>query len=163
MPLKKSKHNMPDKDRFEQGFVKGEPHECWPWLGSLDKKGYGRFRFKSYNTRAHKASHLIYKGPIPEKMETLHSCDNKVCVNPLHLSYGTPLRNQHEAWARDLKKNCRKLSPEDVLAIRASTETHNNLSARYGVVPSQISRIRSGVRGNGILLMLSPLAQSVGG
>lgn len=34
----------------------------------------------------------------------LHSCDRRECVNPLHLSWGTPSKNLTEAYARGRRK-----------------------------------------------------------
>lgn len=149
--LKKSKHHMSLQERFEQGFVRGPEDRCWLWRGNLDKKGYGGFRIGNYNTRAHRVSHMIYKGPIPDGMETLHSCDNAACVNPNHLSFGTPMQNQDEAWRRSRRLGTHKLSRDDVLAIKSSLGTHSDIAARYGIGQSHVSRLKSGLRGVGIL------------
>jgi hypothetical protein len=158
--MKKSPHNMPVKDRFERFFVRGEPNDCWLWLGNPDKKGYGRFRTKDKPAdKSHRMAYRLYKGEIPAGMEILHSCDRQACVNPAHLSVGTTLRNQHEAWARDLKRNVRKLSPQDIIEIRASSESQTILGKRFGITQPHISRIKNGIRGHGIMMMIDGIPE----
>jgi hypothetical protein len=50
--------------------------------------------------RAHRLSYEIHYGKIPDGMLVLHSCDNKLCVNPSHLSCGDHSQNIKEAWER---------------------------------------------------------------
>lgn len=56
----------------------------------------------------------------------------------------------------------RTLRPEDVIAIRASTEKTGVLVRRYGISRSQVARTRSGKRGDALLLMLKS-TQATGG
>ena len=48
----------------------------------------------------------------------LHSCDNPLCINPDHLSWGTYSENTSQAVARGRHRNA-KLSLNDVLIIRS--------------------------------------------
>ena len=70
---------------------------CWLWTASTTHKGYGQFQvgtFKSPKIRqAHRVSYEIYKGEIPQGYHILHSCDNRICVNPEHLRVGTNTDN----------------------------------------------------------------------
>ncbi len=63
--------------------------ECWPWLGFVSAAGYGQFRFEGVVTYAHRASHTINIGPIPEGLTVDHvrarGCILRSCVNPAHL------------------------------------------------------------------------------
>ncbi|WP_185844598.1 HNH endonuclease [Nonomuraea sp. WAC 01424] len=67
---------------------------CWVWQGYIDRNGYGRV----YDSTAaqgkrtdwvHRVSYRHYKGPIPERYEIDHTCENTACMNPDHLDVVT--------------------------------------------------------------------------
>lgn len=66
---------------------------CWPWTGSLDRKGYGRPYAKDWPRRTHRVAWMLTNGPIPEGMSICHHCDNPPCCNPAHLFCGSNLDN----------------------------------------------------------------------
>ena len=158
MRRKKSRHNMPIRDRFETFFHEGEKHECWEWQGAPTSDGYGLFSTPDFpkGDKAHRVSFYLYKGNISNGSQVLHECDNRLCVNPNHLHCGTNEQNQKEAWMRNRKTNVQKLSAQQVLEIKSSSLPQKQLAAIHGVGQWQISRIKSGKRGNGILLQLPP-------
>lgn len=79
------------------GYVtKKDKDECWEWEGVIAGGGYGSLWFEMRQYRAHRISYLINKGDIPEGLFVMHSCDNRKCVNPNHLSIGTHSDNMRD-------------------------------------------------------------------
>lgn len=76
----------------------GGPDSCWVWMGPFRANGYGEVLSlcsKKY-IPAHRASMIITHGSISPKMIILHSCHNRLCVNPSHLREGTHKENMED-------------------------------------------------------------------
>ena len=136
-----------DTQRFISHF-KRPLATCWEWQSSRRPDGYGEFRLYRTTLRAHRVSWRLFNGPIPRGLCVLHHCDNRKCVRPSHLFLGTRPDNMADKIrkGRDLRGEAHplaKLTEADVLAIRASTGTHKETAAQYGVSPSRISYIRT--------------------
>lgn len=111
--------------------------------------GYGQIHLNGKTVYAHRVAYELAKGSIPEGMFILHSCDNRKCVNPDHLSVGTFDDNMadmvdKERQAHGVKNGRAKLTAEQVREIRSAVGTHTEIAARYGVTRSLVSLIRSG-------------------
>jgi HNH endonuclease len=143
------------ESRFWAKVDKRGADECWPWTASTSSTGYGVIREggrldgslrKAHRVSAHLAGMDISAGLV------LHSCDNRLCVNPAHLRVGTHKENAQNAMDRDRvswgehRPNTR-LTVRQVLAIRqrlALGEGQKSVAAEYGLHPSTISRIATG-------------------
>ena len=75
---------------------------CWIWNGHTFNSGYGCLKAFGKMKSTHRISYELYYGEIPEGKEVKHSCDNKLCINPEHLSVGTHQENMAEASDRGL-------------------------------------------------------------
>ena len=73
---------------------------CWIWKGCLTNGGYGRQSFNGKTRLAHRVSYEAFVGEIPEKLQVLHTCDIKRCINPAHLFLGTQKDNMDDMRAK---------------------------------------------------------------
>jgi hypothetical protein len=147
----------PLEERFWMRVDKRGPEECWEWAGQKIN-GYGRISLgkKSEGSDgAHRLSWLFAnKGQsIPTGMHIMHSCDNPGCVNPSHLSIGTPKENAHDMIRKGRKRvvapvgegNGKSLiNAEIVRQIKQSTDSHAALARRFNVSPNCIRGVRIG-------------------
>lgn len=120
---------------------------CWIWLAHRDNRGYGRFSYNGVLKLAHRCSWIIYRGPISDNLDVLHSCDNPTCVNPDHLAIGTHQKNMQDMVKRGRHKtrkgesnNQAKLTQSQVNEIRSrsATTTQVQLAKEYGVTQAAI-------------------------
>lgn len=84
----------------------GAENECWNWTGPSrlvdKKKAYRRgvFNYLGVCMPAHQFAAFTALGRRPPGLETLHACDNPLCCNPKHLSYGTHQENVRQCFER---------------------------------------------------------------
>ena len=67
--------------------------ECWYWMSSINKKGYGNFWINGTSKIAHRISYELFRGKIPQNLQVDHLCRNRRCVNPQHLELVTLQEN----------------------------------------------------------------------
>lgn len=76
--------SLPTEERF-MCYVEKRGDGCWQWIGTLNRKGYGRFSLKQRALSAHRFSYELFCESIPADLEIDHLCRNRACVNPDHL------------------------------------------------------------------------------
>jgi len=141
-----------DQERFMKYVRKDESTGCWRWIGSVACTGYANFFYKGTVWLSHRASMLIFDRvkSLTPGLQVSHSCGNRDCVAPHHLSEKTKSENNGADKKRDGKDNsgtkCHfsKLDWDRVSEIRTSNLTIKELSEKYAVSNSCISSILKG-------------------
>ncbi len=136
--------------------------DCIVWIGHRCAKGYGRIRLKGKYRFAHRVVYEMHRGPIPDGLLVMHSCDNPPCVNIKHLSLGTQLDNvrdmQNKGRAvilRGAAHSSIKLSAEQIETIRRRYISHDKqngapaLGREFGVHQKTILAIVHGKHWSG--------------
>jgi hypothetical protein len=156
-PYPQKHSHEPIEIRFWQFVTKGSEDECWEWQGQRLESGYGRISLgaRSLGSEgAHRISWKLFnKADIPDGMFVMHKCDNPSCVNPHHLSIGTPKENTQDMIAKGRKRvvspkgegNGKSLlNEEKVRLIRSSTLSHAGIARELGVSPNCVRGVRIG-------------------
>lgn len=125
----------------------GDADNCWHWLGGTQSSGYGRYC--DYLT--HRVSYFLSYLVDPGSFLVCHTCDNRVCCNPLHLFLGTAADNSMDMrnkgrQQRNIGANASRavLSESDVIAIRLSHKPYTALAEEYGVSYGAVIAAASG-------------------
>lgn len=139
---------------------------CWNWIGNVGTDGYGGLSVAANPTKAHRYSWVIHHGPIPNGLQVLHKCDNRVCVNPDHLFLGTTQDNMLD---RDRKNRqvqgerhpSAKLTAQQVIEIRRRFKNGckkngtRPLAREFGLSKSTMTAVVRGQTWKGVLKCLS--------
>jgi hypothetical protein len=140
-------------DSVRERFWKNAPtgDGCWEWQGRAAYNGYGILSHMSTWVFAHRVSWAIHSGEDAGDKMVLHSCDNRRCVNPMHLRLGDTHDNimdsvERGRWNRPAgEDHCRaKLTWEQVHDIRRrhlAGEVQKDLADEFGVGRSAIKAI----------------------
>jgi transposase-like protein len=129
----------PVEERFWLKVNKRADDECWVWMGAKGNHGYGR-------TTKDGAIVLAYHGAV-----VMHTCDNRLCVNPAHLKLGTQADNMKDMDAKGRrvphgvkgeKHHAAILTDAQRAAIVADKRGHSAVAREYGVSPQVVFYVR---------------------
>ena len=139
------------RQRFERSYIVDPSNHCWIWKPLWhQRERYGAILLEDGTvTKAHRASWILHRGPIPEGLHVCHHCDTQACVNPHHLFVGTAKQNHEDSCAKGRRNAPKgeaapqaKLTEQAVREIRQSTEPQRTLGERYGVSGVAIHLVR---------------------
>lgn len=140
---------MPRANKPTDVFTKIDMHNgdttvCWEWKGNVNAKdGRPYFTVQGKRRPAYNIILTLYSGePLQENQVARHSCDNPICCNPNHLSWGT-----HQDNMNDMKERERHGLPKIVVkAIRnllREGRSHKEIAKLYGVARESITAINN--------------------
>lgn len=90
---------------------------------------------------ASRASYIAHKGPIPEGMFVMHTCDRPSCINIEHLKLGTNADNMRDCALKE-RTNKSSLTSEVVRRIREDSRLQRIIAAEHGITQVAVSRIK---------------------
>jgi hypothetical protein len=89
--------DLPLLDRLLNKVIVNEITDCWEFQGGKNNIGYGMMRDGDKMRTTHRVSYEEHNNiKIPTGLVVMHSCDNKICCNPAHLSVGTHKDNSQD-------------------------------------------------------------------
>lgn len=137
---------------------------CWLWRGAATSTGYGSYRYGGKPRKAHHVAYLKAHGSLPESgpglqgFVVMHTCDNRLCVNPNHLKLGTQAQNIADRQAkgrqatRATKNRWNKITAEDAAKIKEARTLGTKLRELAGFYGVSIGGIQRVLRSNGSAL-----------
>lgn len=121
----------------------------WPFA-IRQSNGYAAHSNKQFgitkNYEAHNYVCKLVHGEPELGEEAAHKCGQKLCINPKHLKWASPLDNMKDAKSHKTLRGGgryrqRFFEPE-LAEIRASKESHIALASKYNTDPAYIGRLR---------------------
>lgn len=155
-----------ERIKFELVWYYHFSHElsnsCRIWIGPKAGYGYGRISYSGFGEyRVHRWAYVLFsRRAIPRRMNVLHTCDNRMCINYDHLFLGTQQTNvidmhRKHRWKIDVLKAQKRRrqwvqhSKLHEVVRKKIRRLYNNgqgivqgkLSRRFHVTQSTISKI----------------------
>lgn len=122
--------------------------ECFD-LGADKTNGYNRISVNKKNLFAHRIScERVHGPPTKEKPFALHACNNRFCVNPNHLRWGSHSENMKDIFNdRNTAAALNRVKTSRINLRSVTTETRRangilNGRASRKLTPSEVIEIR---------------------
>jgi hypothetical protein len=126
---------------------------CWEWGRSIGGPGYGVCWIDSKCHNAHKVAYELSHGLVVDGLVVRHTCHNRKCCNPAHLTAGTHQDNVDDMMragrnAVGERVGTSKITEDQARRIKemAQYRTQQATADHFGLNQSQVSRIANGKR-----------------
>lgn len=117
--------------------------DCLEWTKATFSDGYGQTWVLGRNmVRTHRLALELEGIDVPDDKFVLHSCDNRLCCNPAHLSIGNHSENMRDMASKGRHNG--KLNPSNASEIRRLHSlgwSHKELAEMYDVTKQTIGQI----------------------
>ncbi len=130
------------KDKLKSKLKETE-NGCLEWTGYRMPSGYGcvdvpkKWKIKRKSFLAHRVFFYLENGIQPKELCVMHSCDNRPCCNPDHLSLGTALDNNRDA----ILKGRRYKQPRFELSTKITKNMFDSAKHEYETTNLYIAEI----------------------
>lgn len=78
---------------------------CMEWNKNCGSNGYATATFKGKEHRVGRLVLQYFKGYPKKNQVMMHSCDNRKCINPAHLKWGTVKENNQDKAKKGRARN----------------------------------------------------------
>jgi hypothetical protein len=140
------------RTQFISGAISSSTDECIMWPYAVRKSsGYGAYdelrEDKRYSVDVHRYVCRSVNGEPPSSgHQAAHRCGNKLCINPKHLHWATPLENMRDAkehgTLRGGGRYRQRFFDREIAEIMSSGESLITLAKRFNSEAAYIGRIR---------------------
>ena len=118
--------------------------KCTDHAGTVTNTGYGQVRRQGKTWLAHRWAAHIAHGPCPAGMVVRHTCDNRLCINPEHLIYGTQGDNLNDRKERHVYRKLDREAANTIKSRSLSGEVMRLIAVDYGISIAMVHNIKSG-------------------
>lgn len=152
--MRKKRKRTPIHERFWRHVtIPADTSLCWEWSGGLSELGYGSVysedeHGRRRNKAAHRISYEIHHGSIPDGAVIRHTCDNRKCVNPMHLLSGTQqdnIRDRVERGRNGIPAAKPKLPRDQITLVRRryflDLAKQRDIAKEFGVSQRTVTKI----------------------
>jgi hypothetical protein len=141
--FKKAQKRLESKSVLDDDGAFFEGSQCQFWSGCINR-GYGIITVNNQRFRVHVLACCIKNKTLETNgLECRHLCGKKLCINPLHLQFGTHQENERDKVAHGTSPH--KLDFKTANKIRSQYKTgkytHRILAKMYNVSDRTISDI----------------------
>lgn len=130
-----------------------EPDKGRCWISSHRKVGNGYPQIMGPRTDGTKAQQYTHRvmwehlnGPVPPGLVVMHTCDNRACCNPDHLTLGTQADNVRDMMAKGRSRYAKPMSFADIGRIKKLRGTGSTIAQIAKQVGRSLNTVRNAIR-----------------